>query len=220
MILVYRMPLLPTASSMARNIIRRPRTLGRAKYLRRRKRISRGIRIKQPVQFFKRTQMYTNWIVNNSTFNQLKSYTFLLNELPNHTEFTNLYDQYQIKGAQVTLIPKFNVNTIVDIVPPTWSTLDYDGSFPTTDTQMLQYQNLHTVRGQRNHKRYLKPALLQQAYQGLTTAYAPKKNVWIDCSNDAVPHYGVTFMLPPIGATEPFAYDLKVVYYLAFKNVR
>lgn len=172
---------------------------------------------------FKRTTYTTNWIVNDTINNTFKNLSFSLADVPNYTEFTTLYDQYSLRGVAFCLIPKFNVNTMVDIVPPVWSILDYDGTFPTTSTAMLQYQNLHMVRGQKWHKRYLKPRCLGVVYNaGLTNANAPKKNQFIDTQDINVPHYGATIMLPPgnTGGDSPFAYDLKVTYYLAFKNVR
>ena len=204
-----------------------PRALrARGRYLQRRLRRSRMPRVGgvlQPVQYFKRSTYQTNWVLNDTINNTFKSLEFYLSSVPNHTEFTSLYDQYCIKKVVFTLIPKFNVNTLTDIVPPVWSVLDYDGTFPTNQDGMLQYQNLHTTRGQTWHKRVLTPAILTNQYNGLTTAYTPKKGQFIDCQNDSVPHYGARIMLLPGvtgGSETPFAYDLKTTYYLAFKNVR
>lgn len=202
-----------------------PRRLPRRKIVRRRRLPLVRVpgRPAQPTQMFKRTTYTTNWIVNSTLTNTFKNITFSLADVPNNTEFTNLYDQYCIKAVSLCLIPKFNVNTMTDIVPPVWSVLDYDGTFPATQDAMLQYNNLHMTRGQGWIKRYFKPRVLQQIYQaGLTNANSPKRSQFIDCQNINVPHYGATIMLLPgnFGGDSPFAYDLKVTYYLAFRNQR
>lgn len=98
-----------------------PRALrARGRYLQRRLRRSRMPRVGgvlQPVQYFKRSTYQTNWVLNDTINNTFKSLEFYLSSVPNHTEFTSLYDQYCIKKVVFTLIPKFNVNTLTDIVP-------------------------------------------------------------------------------------------------------
>lgn len=190
----------------------------RSKFMRNRMRRGRT-GIKQPVQYFKRVVYEETAILNNTVTDTIQSLTFSLDKVTNHTEFTALYDQYQIKGVKFTLIPKFSETIINDNVPPTWSILDYDGSPPTNRTAMVQYQNLKTVPGNKWHSRYLKPAIAAAVYNGITTGYGERKNVWLDCNNDAIPHYGATVLLPPV-VNGPFSYDLKTTYYLAFKNVR
>lgn len=201
---------------------RKPR--GRAAYIRRRLMRRRPFRrIAQPVQYFKRTTYTTNWLATNTGLDMFKNLTIKLDDVPAHTEFTNLYDQYKIAKVVATLIPKFNsvdpLNPSSIVVPPTWSVLDYDGTFPTTENAMLQYQNLHQIPGMRWHKRVFRPRFLTEQYNGLTTAYSPKTG-FIDCNYASVPHYGATFMSLPTGGEAVYGYDLKVVYYLAFKNVR
>lgn len=194
----------------------------RARYVRRGMQRSRlGTRVAQPVQFFKRSTYQTNWIVNDTITNSFKDLTFTLADVPNHTEFTSLYDQYKLSKVVFTLIPKFNSNEpFTGIVPPTWSILDYDGAFPNTPTAMLQYTNLHMVPGQKWHKRVLVPKFPNSVYKSsVTSGYQPNTG-FLDCNDDTVPHYGATVMLMPTGVEGPFAYDLKVTYYLSFKNVR
>lgn len=197
----------------------------KAKFVRsrlRRSRIPRGPRIMQPVQYFKRTQYYTGWLATNTTLPQFKAIQPRLSDVPNYTEFTSLYDQYCIKKVVVTLIPNFNVNALPTAVPATWSILDYDGSFPNTTDGMLQYQNLKMKRGTSWHTRVFTPRILDTIYSSpLGSGYAPKRGQFIDAANPDVLHYGCEFMTQAIGITEDvYYYDMKITYYLAFKNVR
>lgn len=146
---------------------------------------------------------------------------FQLNFVPSHTEFTSLYDQYQIKAVKAQLIPKHTM-TDQGIAEQgnMWSCIDYDDvTVPTSLNTILQYQNARRSRMHRTHKRYLKPMIATEIFNtGLTTAYAPKRNVWIDAAIDTVEHYGLKFWFDSVPQT--VTYDLMVTYYLAFKNVR
>lgn len=184
--------------------------------------------IRQPVQFFKRLTYTNAALVTSQLSPQFLNLTFTLQDVPNYTEFTALYDQYCIKGVKFTLMPRFNsalpapdVGTNVSSQPPqTWSVLDYDGGFPTTQTAMLQYQNLKMLPGTKWHSRYVVPAAQVEIFNGISTAYAPKKKLYIDTANPDVKHYGATIMVPEVNTSSSVTWDLKTTYYLAFKNVR
>lgn len=180
---------------------------------------SRGIR--QPVQFFKQTQYYPAWLTTNTSTEVIQNIQFSLGALTQGTTFADLYDQYMIKGISAVLIPRGNVDGVSQpFSTPTWSILDYDGNFPTTIAGMNEYQNVRMKRGTSLHKRYLKPAVAPAVYNTLTTtAYAVKKNVWLDCAFPNVPHYGLAFGVDNTPA-QAISFDLKVTYYVAFKNVR
>lgn len=190
--------------------------------------VGRTKRIRQPVQFFKRT-VYHNALIKSSQLGPtFENFTFKLDAVPNYTEFTALYDQYCIKGVSLTLMPRYNIAaptpdggvSATGQVPQTWSILDYDGSFPTTEAAMLQYQNLKMQKGTSWHKRYVVPAVSAEIFNGVTTAYAPKKRLFLDTANPDVKHYGATVMVPQVNVDTDCAWDVKIVYYLAFKNVR
>lgn len=209
---------------LRRRKIVRPARAARARANWARKRLARARvnKFRQPVQYFKRSAYTAGWITASNSSDQVVSFEFALSGLPSYTEFTTLYDQYMIKGAKFTLIPRFNVanSANVDLPSQVFSILDFDGTPPTTLNQMMQYENLKMTRGTDLHKRYLKPAVLPQVYNGITTGYSMKKNVWLDCSNDSIPHYGATVCIPQVNSLESIKYDLKVELYLAFKNVR
>lgn len=184
----------------------------------------RGLR--QPVQYFKRT-------VYNPQFIQLTpglvatgaAYTFNLSAVTNSAEFSSLYDQYQIKGIKIELIPKHTevIASTTVVQGNVHSVLDYDDSnTPIGLDTLLQYQNYRSTRMNRVHKRYLKPKVLHEIYRSaVSTGYAPKSNTWLDVAADSIPHYGVKFWFDglPVGAATLY-YDVKTTYYLAFKNVR
>lgn len=178
--------------------------------------------LRQPVQFFTRTTYINADICSSDTTDVTKGYKFALSDVPNYTEFTSLYDQYQLKAVQLTFIPRYNVATNLTPIAQLWSIVDYDASFPTTQPGFLQYQNLHMTRGTSLHKRYIRPQCLGELFNNLTTsAYSTRRNTWIDTADPNVPHYGMALLVPTVAnADSKSCWDLKVKYYFAFKNVR
>lgn len=223
------MPLFRSRRRRAGGAVPRSRLIAAAgRKMRSRLALGRTKRIRQPVQFFKRT-VYQNALLKSSQLaNVFENFTFKLEDVPNYTEFTALYDQYCIKGVSITIMPRYNIAaptpdggvSATGQVPQTWSILDYDGSFPTTEAGMLQYQNLKMQKGTSWHKRYVVPAVSAEIFNGITTAYAPKKRVFIDTANPDVKHYGICVMIPVVNTDTDCAWDVKTTYYLAFKNVR
>lgn len=166
-----------------------------------------------------------------------------LDSLPNFTDFTNLYDQYCIKAIKVSLFPKFSqVEGVsvqdagaglsglgaVNLMGQVASVVDIDGNGPTTMNELMQYQNVKMTRGNKIHSRYFKPAVAASIFKSttaLTSAYGPKKSVWLDCSNPDVTHYGLYGIIDLSGVSPSFvgagfSFDVKVDMYIACKNVR
>lgn len=179
-----------------------------------------GRRIIQPVQYFKRTYAVQGWLFAPAGTDTFGVIQFNLSQLPNHTEFTQLYDQYKIKGVKVKLVPKYNS---VDITSPgstqLLTVIDYDdANAPTTINDLLQYQNMKMTTSNRIHGRYLVPrSNTEVSNSGLGVASAPKRQ-WLDCGYPTVQHHGIKYgVVAPANDTK---FDLYITYYLAFKNVR
>lgn len=202
-----------------------PRTRRSKKRVVRKRRVQRRRIPRQVIHKFKRSVYIPNWVntipLSDTTFN----FNPQLSDVPDHSDFTKLFDQYRISGATFKLIPRFNVVGAepAGVTPPppsqVMTAFDYDGAGPTTMNAILQYETLKTTRGMSVHTRFLKPAILAMAYQNtVSTAYVPKWNQFIDTVNDAVPHYGLYGLIPQIGMT--YQYDLHATYHIQCKNVR
>lgn len=189
--------------------------------LRRRRIARRRINRRQLTHTFKRTVYTPAWVVSTIGSDTAFKLEPTLQDLPNSTEFTSLYDRFKISGISFKLIPRINVAAVGTPAPPSqiFTCLDFDGNGPTTLSALQQYQNLRMTRGMSTHKRYFKPALLMMAYQsGTSTAYIPKWNQYVDSANPTTPHYGLYGVIPNCGAAIP--YDLEATYYISCKNVR
>lgn len=175
------------------------------------------------IHYFKRTLYQSGAISGSTLLDTFGASVFRLNQVPNFNEFTVLFDQYKICGIKWMLMPRGNSSEIGSNQGQVkfFSVIDYDdNTAPSSITDLVQYENLKVTPTSRDHKRYLVPKVAREVYSSATTTgYSAASSQWIDCTNDAVPHYGLKYMLQQLPAgTQQF--DLKVTYYLAFKNVR
>lgn len=189
--------------------------------------LKRGLR--QPVNYFKRTVYAPGQIVCDASTETTGAIVFSLAQVPNHTEFTSLYDQYKISAVKVKIVPRFNVTTPADatgLYPyngQLFTAIDYDDSGVSTTSDLLQYQNCKMTRLTNLHQRYFKPRARQilQNITGSADARAPYKG-YIDSADDQVIHYALKWAIPQFttSAETIIKFDVITTYYLAMKNVR
>lgn len=126
--------------------------------------------------------------------------TFTVTDAANSTDMTNLFDNYRITRvmyrwvairstdwASTTTLRGYDIRV-------TWC---HDFNSATTISRLAQMQRSNVRECLLNQTKMtskwysLKPAVLQQLYEGATTtAYSPKWKQWLD-TNDPAPHYGI-----------------------------
>lgn len=211
---------------------RRPRRVKRARRLR--KRVPRAVN--RQMHMFKRTTRLTDITASITSLgvqnNVATAYQFNLNQLPNVSEFTTLFDQYKITGAKITFVPGGSVSNITPIsgqvLPHSFgrvlSAIDYDdATAPPDENTMLQYQSLKITNPNATHTRWIKPKVLAAIYQSaIATSYESRNAPFIDVGNPSVPHYGLKVWInapvSPVAAS--ITYNVYVTLYFACKNVR
>lgn len=152
--------------------------------------------------------------------------------IPSYTEFTALFDQWQLRGVELEI---YWAKNAVDTVtaghsgPALWHTLDFDDVATTTLAEMQQYPRVQltslTENGGAVLRHSFKPVCRVEADANGSTAYLPQldTNQWIDCTYPNVVHRGIKLYLETF---DRFAnYDMgsilivaKVDY--AFRHVR
>lgn len=153
---------------------------------------------------------------------------FRLSYLTNVSEFTNLFDMYKITGVRMKFIYDRNSaqgSIASESLPTLYFYNDYDDGTPAANVgDACQYDSLRMKRMDRPITFFVRPKIQSMVYESaITTAYAtPKKNPWLDCGNDAIPHYGCKWI---IDANSAFASSIGTVtvmmtYYIACKDVR
>lgn len=189
-----------------------------------------GIRSKfaQVVQYFTRSAYFGNELTATTTAPVYNAWQFKLTDVPNYTDFTNLYDMYQIRGVEIELIPQANSVEVGNASGPcVHSALDYnDPQLPTSVAELCQFENYKMTRGLRSHKRYVRPKMMDLGLANvtpatvITTGYS--KNQWINTNTPDVRHYGIKFVIDQIqsGSERQMNFDVRLKYYLAFKQVQ
>lgn len=187
----------------------------------RKKQFGGGGKIKQPVQYFKRTRYepgFYSLLAGGAAVGASKVFT--LNDVPQSGEFTALYDQFQIKAIKIQLIPRFTEVPNSSTQGNMWSVLDQDDATPPPNIDtVLQYQNVKRTQMNKIHTRYFKPRVAREVFSsGITSTYSPAKNTWIDVAAPGTEHYAIKFWFDSRATN--VIYDVQTTYYLAFKNVR
>lgn len=158
---------------------------------------------------------------------------FKLSDVPNSTEFTTLFDAYRIKGVKLEFIPIYNSHEINE--GPASSPFDRlgmplmtfardldDSTAPVNENTILQYAANRRVNLSSKKTIYIaNPRVAQTVYQsGITAAYSEaKRNVWIDCANPSVPHYGLKYYVPTENLSKILYVRVYATYYMEFKRV-
>lgn len=153
--------------------------------------------------------------------------TFKLSNLPNTTEFTNLFDQFRIVMVEAEYVFSTHILASQARYPRITFAVDYsDASNPATESEVLQYQNAESFQfGQVKHtfKRVLKPLAALAAYQGTFTAYGTASSTqWFDTNNSSVEYYGTKEWINNYNTTLATGAVINVYhrYHLEFKNAR
>jgi len=129
--------------------------------------------------------------------------------VPGYTDFTSLFDQYQIKDFTVEIFWSKNIAgeaSAAFSLPLLWSALDFDDTGAITKQELQQYPAVRaTSLGENGGKVFthtFRPVPRIQVPDGTGgTGFAPSldTNVWIDCTYPSVGHNGIKFYLDTFG---------------------
>lgn len=163
--------------------------------------------------------------------------TFALADLPNHTEFTSLFDQYKIAGIKYRWVINRNPDYGGAVVSNVYNTAvqgafprimwvhDYDSTsgLPANFAELQQYTKMKEVylTGDKPYTKwyFFKPARQAVGYESaVNSAYSPTWKGFIDCASDTTPHCGIRYFGDALNSF--IQLRLECWYYLVFKNVR
>jgi subtilisin family serine protease len=145
-----------------------------------------------------------------------------LSGFPNSSEFTTLFDRYRIVQLQVEFLPVSGPSALVANQYGNLTTvIDLDDSTPpTSEDQLLQYENRQITVYGRLHSRVWTPKFALAAYAGTFTSYASSTpNQWVDVASPDVNYYGLKWSIGPSSATGN-QYNVRATAVLQFKEVR
>lgn len=239
---------------MPYNYRRKRSTFRRRPYTRKRtyrKRFSRFGRRKMNtnVYYFKRKSSFLYDWVSNAAFSEIdaaaagqptiKNIAFRLQDVPQFTDFTNVYDSYRIRGVKVNLIPVNNVSTWTQTTGMTggqtglfnagqFAIRSFSAFDPNNDgvgivgltgvQQVQEYQNSKWTPYNRIHKRYVKPRITLTSPDGSNGINIVGKQPWVQCAdNGQTIHYGMPFVIDPTAIPSgTVMYKVEATYYMQF----
>lgn len=176
------------------------------------------------VHHFKRT--FTLGQIGANVANVFGGYTFNINQLPNATEFTNLFDMYRINKIVVRFVPSQNSSDVApagsSFIPNFHTVLDYnDATAPASLNEMYQYQNWRMSRGTGIHRRVFTPASID--YVNATAganAGNPTWKQWISTSSPTIEHYALKYGVEAAAGVNEIVWTPYVTMYLSCKSVK
>lgn len=161
---------------------------------------------------------------------------FTLNDIPQVSTYTALYDQYKIRG--ITVILQSNGITADGVYSTStqsnqasdktlWYTIDEDDAAAISRGAMQEYQTAKCVLinpfTQTPIKIRFTPHIATTAYRsGGFSGYQNEKSSWIDCTYPDVQHFGlkVCFSSPLSASEASTRWSVFVNYVIDFKNVK
>jgi hypothetical protein len=169
----------------------------------------------------------------NVTSDCCYSMFFMLNDIPQSSTFTALFDQYRIRRIDVTFAPNYSNVALLSstqalTVTPNqlWYTVDLDDASVASPLSALQeYESIKCVELGVNPEPFtvsFKPHVAVAAYSGAFTSYANQPNEWIDCGSPSVQHYGIKWGTPcPVNTSFGIpSYNIICRYYIDFRTTR
>lgn len=166
------------------------------KYRKRRTGISRSlVSVDKQIHKFARTMDMETVAVYDAVLPTHKAYKWRMNDLPNYTEFTNLFDEYRITGVKLKFLytgSNSNSGTVLTQWSPfVYTVIDNDDAAPLAAvTDYEQYTTCKVNKLLNVPSRFIKPKMSLAAYGGAFTSYTNMQNIWVDSASPGVEYYG------------------------------
>jgi hypothetical protein len=157
---------------------------------------------------------------------------FTLGDLAQSNVLTDLFDQYRIDFVQCRFRALQNAVDETGLSPFNRSPSIYvvvdrdDATVPSSQDQLMQYDNCHQYMGTDSFDVILEPSLTPALFNtGVFDGYsvAPSKSIWVDCANAQVPFYGIKFWitgLEPSSSGQQWSWEVNTLIKISFKNTR
>jgi len=191
-------------------------------------------KVKQPVHYFTRFMDYGNVTYTAGTTETLGVIYLRISDLPNYTEFTNLYDSFKITAIQANFLPLSNI-TLASLESGFLTSLAYNRIFTVVDYNdrnvagsidlLRQYGNCRFSHGNVMHRRFahLKPTITIDQDSGSGSGVGIGNEViqpWVSTASTATEFIGIKYGMEhnTIGSNI-IAYKIELKVYLQFKGV-
>lgn len=180
-------------------------------------------RMRKPrIHNFKRTCILTPLTLGDSAVDgQL---VFQLTDLPDYTEFTNLFDSFRINAVKLQFVPNFSNSPATASVGSLGihsihSIVDHNDSNPITSVlDLMQYDTYKRTRITSGLKRYFRVSTLGFVGTGAQNVQYGK---WVDTTQAASATFlGLKYIADALEVDTTVTFDIFATYYIQCKDVR
>lgn len=178
------------------------------------------------VHYFKRWTDGGTITGNAVNIPYLGNFSYALGNLPNASEFTNLFDQYMISKVVTKMWLKIDPGAQAAgtaSYPRLYVTRDFDTSTnPASLNDLRQYGRCKVIAFNPNRPITLvsKPNILSLSYtSAVQSNYTPRWNQWIDVGDPATVHYAWLYAIDDLTNTN-YRVTIEHTYYFKCKNTR
>lgn len=168
--------------------------------------------------------------VTNITADPCYAMYFTLNDLPQVSTLTALYDQYKFRRIHVTFSPTVNItgpqnaaNSILQNSNQIFVAIDLDdAAVVSPTTSLMKYENCKQYNMWESFTISFVPHVAVAVYAGSFTSYGNETTPWLDCGSPNIQHYGLKWCIPcPQSSSfsiNPMSVTVK--YDLDFRTIR
>lgn len=202
----------------------RRRTYRRRRPTYRRRRTFRRRSVRRPRYLFKRKVQFSALDLAPNTVAQNGILTFKLDDIPQYTDITNLFDSYCIRRVKVDFIATvndFTASFVDSEIPQILTVIDKNTTTALSGVDtIMAYQNCRQFGGNRNFSRSLRPHYIGLASSAVGSVSVEVKQNWIPSSSYSLPHYGLQWACPTFDNPDNVAIQVYVTYWIQCKVVR
>nr|WAE42286.1 MAG: capsid protein [Cressdnaviricota sp.] len=153
-------------------------------------------------------------------------FTFRLSDMPDVSDFTNLFQRYKINAVKIEFMSPFNVALTQTFATGIGLFLLYgviDRNSTTalaTTAQAEEYQSLKIWKSNQNHQVYFKPSLPMTVTDIAANSFVEiQKPRWISTLETGIEHLGFKLITDNNGSGNSYVLTPRLTYYMSFKDV-
>lgn len=161
-----------------------------------------------------------------NTGDTVRAFYFALGNMPNASDFTNLFDSYTILEAVVTFTPYSTScpSTAVASAYPgfigSWIDTN-DAALPANLQEGQQVESFQRNSCTQPFTRVVRPRSAVAAYSGAFTSYSSRYGAWIDTASPNVQFYGLKCVITgSTFATVSNIYEVEATVTMSFRSIK
>ncbi len=162
-----------------------------------------------------------------SQFEEALAFSFMLNDIPNPSDITSLYDEYRIIQVTMKFLPvtnPFGASTSSTAYPSLYTAIDYnDDTLPSSAANLREYATFQCVPNQVYTQRVISVrSLTAVTNNGTIVDGVSRWGQWLRVAQSQVKHYGLKTIASPVTtASGSFVlYNVEAEYVIQAKNVK